>query len=296
MTPRASLRLRAVLFVSALTLTISGCGTSPRHAAQAKPSAAETYAALGDSYTAFPGTATQINAPCLRSSQNYPHLLAARLGYRLVDVSCSGATTTNFTSPQNPSTPPQFSALSAKTRLVTVGVGANDLQLSSLLLGGCVLLRDVPAAGNDPCEVRTFAEATHGLERLVPTLTATFQAVRARAPKARVIVVGYPQILGTSGSCASFPLAPGDVAYVNAINTQLNAALQRAAAVAKVEFLDIASASMSHGICSPDPWINGINIAAGRAFPVHPFANEQRAVAHLLEARLAASSGRSPSG
>lgn len=255
-----------------------------------------TYVALGDSYTAFPGSSNQIDALCRRSGRNYPHLLAAALGYRLIDASCSGARTTDLTSSQDPGTAPQFSALTTTTRLVTISIGANDLQLSTLLLGGCILLKDVPAVAHNPCELQTFGEATQGLQLLEPRLVRVYHEVRARAPHARVIVVGYPQILGTSGTCAAFPLASGDVAYVNAINIGLNRALERAAATAKVTFLDIAPASMSHGICSHDPWINGITLAVGRAIPGHPFANEQQAVAQMLAARLRSSSGRSPTG
>ena len=286
MTRRRSRGLTAAALVLGAALALSGCGSSSPPPATTHTPASQIYVALGDSYTAFPGTSSQISAVCRRSGQNYPHLLAAALGYRLIDVSCSGARTTDLTSSQSPGTAPQFSALNAATRLVTISIGANDLQLSTLLLGGCILFRNVPAAAHNPCELQTFAEATRGLQLLEPRLVTDYRAVRARAPHARVLVVGYPEILGISGTCSAFPLATGDVAYVNAINIGLNRAIQRAATTARVEFVDLARASMNHGICSRDPWINGITMAVGRAIPGHPFANEQRAVAQLLQTTL----------
>ncbi|MGN6160673.1 MAG: SGNH/GDSL hydrolase family protein [Marmoricola sp.] len=282
----------ATVAVLGLALAIGGCGSSTTHAThsphspQAQPSTRQSYVALGDSYTSYPGTTDQVDAACQRSRRNYPHLLAEALGYHLTDVSCSGATTADFTSRQYPGTAPQFAALTARTRLVTVGIGANDFRLSALLLGGCTLVRNDPSAGQRPCEAKTFAQVMGALGQLVPALVATYRAIRARAPQARIIAVGYPQLLGRSGGCTSFPLATGDVEWVNAINLQLNRDIEQAAGTAKVEYLDVATASMGHGICSTDPWINGLKVVPGRALPAHPFANEQQAVATMLAARL----------
>lgn len=267
--------------MAASALLVSACGSNT---AQVPKNAA--YVALGDSYTAFPGASSQINAACYRDSQNYPHLVAAALHYSLADMSCSGAKTSDFTSSQKSGVPAQFAALGAKTRLVTVSIGANNNKLSGVWLGGCTLLRNVPAAGNNPCEMQTFTRVTQYLTELKPTLIATYQAIKAKAPNAKVIVVGYPQVLGNSGTCAKFPLASGDVAYVNAINTQLNNAIQAAAQAAGVDYLDIATASADHGICSSDPWINGMTTIPGEALAVHPFANEEQAVARMLEQKL----------
>lgn len=282
MTRRARRGTVVAALLTALSAVVVGCGSTGPH----RPKATINYVALGDSYTSFPGSSSQINVACLRSSKNYPHLVASALNYHLVDMSCSGATTADLTSWQNLGAAPQFVGLTASTQVVTVSIGANNSQLSSLLLGGCVSFKSVSASQNNPCEVSTFNEAASALELLKPTLIATYQAIRAKAPDARVIVVGYPQILGNSGTCARFPLAAGDVAYVNTINSQLNNVVQQAALTAGVEYLDLANPSMTHGICSADPWINGMTNEPGKAFPLHPYATEQQAVAMLLEQML----------
>jgi hypothetical protein len=55
------------------------------------------YVALGSSFAAGPGIATQLGS-CGRSNNNYSHLVAAALGLTPTDVSCNGATTANIVS------------------------------------------------------------------------------------------------------------------------------------------------------------------------------------------------------
>ena len=62
------------------------------------------YVALGDSYTSAPLVPLPelLSLGCLRSTSNYPKLLAGMLHiYRFTDVSCGGADTTNMTQPQS---------------------------------------------------------------------------------------------------------------------------------------------------------------------------------------------------
>jgi lysophospholipase L1-like esterase len=97
--------------------------------------------ALGDSYTAGPRIPDRTGAPagCDRSDHDYPALVAERLGLRAADfrdVSCSGATVADLTTPQSTddgTNPAQLSALSAGTRLVTLGIGGNDIGFASLV-------------------------------------------------------------------------------------------------------------------------------------------------------------------
>ena len=53
-----------------------------------------TYVALGSSFASGPGIDPLLDARCGRSGSNYAHLVAERLGYDLVDVTCGGATGT----------------------------------------------------------------------------------------------------------------------------------------------------------------------------------------------------------
>ena len=119
--------LLAVLALAALVPAVAA-----RAAAGADPG---PYVSLGDSFTAAPFVPNQVGRPagCGRSDHNYPSLVTAATGARHVrDVSCSSATTRHMTSPQAVAfgtNPPQFDALDTGTRLVTIGIGGNDVGL-----------------------------------------------------------------------------------------------------------------------------------------------------------------------
>lgn len=81
------------------------------------------YVALGDSSAAGPGIPDEIDSACRRSNHNWPHVLAEMLGAALTDVTCTGATTA--------SAGPQLDALRSDTELVTLAIGANDVNLGA---------------------------------------------------------------------------------------------------------------------------------------------------------------------
>ena len=72
------------------------------------------YVNLGDSYSAGTGVRPLVeDSPlqCQRSSSNYAHVLAQRRGLALDDVSCAGATTSDFFAAQYFGVDPQLDAL-----------------------------------------------------------------------------------------------------------------------------------------------------------------------------------------
>src|SRR3954447_2342266 len=100
-------------------------------AVAAAPASAADWVGLGDSYAAGPLIPNQSLSPlgCLRSDHNYVHP-AVPAGATLRDVSCSGAKTTNTAASQSTSAgtnPPQFDALSAATKVVTLQISGNDI-------------------------------------------------------------------------------------------------------------------------------------------------------------------------
>ena len=240
----------------------------------------QRYVALGDSYTAAPGVpGTSSRDGCFRSTGNYPHLLAAALPVaRLVDVSCSGASTADVRHRQAGRVPPQLDAVTRRTDLVTIGLGGNDEALFRRLLGGCDRTARSPRAA---CfDASGFAPI---LDRIEQNLVGVVRAVRAKAPSARVLLVGYPQVVPASGGCSKTPyVAGGD--FARRANQGLTDAVRRAASAAGVGYVDVWSASAGHDVCSADPWINGPS--GPGAAPFHPFAVEQAAVARLVAAAL----------
>lgn len=266
----------------------------------ATPSATGTgryasYVALGDSYTAAPLVpVTDTSNGCLRSSHNYPALVAAALpGTQLTDVSCSGATSTSMIGVQqtgNQVQAAQFDALDEGTDLVTVGIGGNDFNLFGTLVGTCSQLRSSDPTGS-PCKDKLTAGGTDtlaaDLDQIQQHVTAIVKGIRDRAPKATIVVVGYPQIVPAHGTCPQLlPLATGDYAYARSINKGLADALRKGTAAAKGTYVDLFRASAGHDICSSDPWINGAQTDPQRALAFHPFAVEQRKAAALVLAQL----------
>jgi lysophospholipase L1-like esterase len=294
--------MRRLLTVPLLLATLAasaGCGSDDEpEAAPARatgsptgaPTAYDQYVALGDSYTAAPLVPpTDTSTICLRSGVNYPALLAKSMpGTTLTDVSCSGASTRNTFSPQvgqTGSVPPQFDALERDTDLVTIGLGGNDGRLFGGVLGRCVQIAPSDLTG-DPCRAsfdaedpqlldRTFAEIEHNIAAVV-------RGVRDRSPHARVVVVGYPQIIPESGTCDLLPLAAGDYPFARAINEGLDDAVERGAEEANADYVDVWTPSAGHDVCAEDPWINGRVTSAETALAYHPLAVEQEHVARLV--------------
>lgn len=305
--------LSAVLLV---TGTLAGCSSDEGASAPTSPSASAddgstspspsptvgtgrfpTYVALGDSYTAAPGVPTQDpDDGCQRSSNNYPHLVAAHFtGSALTDVSCSGADSTSLVgvqrTPDGVLHPAQFDALSNDVDLVTIGMGGNDLNLFGTLIGGCIAAARTDTEGT-PCTDLGEKKLQKTIAGIRERLTAAFLGVKDRAPKAEVVAVGYPQIVPATGTCLTLlPIAAGDYPFARRVNQQLDDAVRAAAAKAKVGFADVWAATAGHDICADDPWINGAQQRPNDAIPFHPFAAEQKAAARAVIAAIGSAKG-----
>ncbi|MEV0912420.1 SGNH/GDSL hydrolase family protein [Streptomyces hokutonensis] len=261
------------------------------------------YVALGDSYTAGPGITDPTGTPagCDRSAGNYPALVAAELGLKggkFRDVSCSGATTSDLTSSQHTdkgANPPQLRALSSDTRLVTVGIGGNDIGFSSMIKR-CVAmgaLYQLTGSGkyfteDAPC-AREADAGSAAVEKKIATagdrLTRILTEVKRRAPEARVYVVSYPAILpADSADCGrGMSLAPGDVTYLREKEQQLNTALRQRASEAGVGYVDTYTPSTDHNACTAKNtrWIEPL-VPENPAAPVHPNARGERGMAEAV--------------
>ena len=303
--------MRKLLATSVAVLALAGC-TSSDGAEQAIPAPSSTapespsesspaptgpkYVALGDSYTSAPGVPeTEQRSGCLRSSVNYPSLVADELGLALVDVSCSGASTLSLVGTQETDkgpVAPQFLALDDDVEVVTMGMGGNDEGLFRDLVSTCLGIAKEDRTGA-PCResMETSAggdEARDRIDVIRTRLVSALSGIKGAAPGAQVVLVGYPQLVPPSGTCDLLPLADGDYAYVRELNIELGEATKSAAAEAGVGYADVLAASEGHDICAgEDAWVNGI-LPSPEAAPLHPFAVEQAAVAKLVTKALKA--------
>jgi lysophospholipase L1-like esterase len=253
---------------------------------------------LGDSYTAAPLVPFPTGNPigCGRSTNNYPSDVARAIApSSFVDASCSSATTANMTEPQSVPfggiNPPQFNSLGTRERLVTVGIGGNDAgligvaeecaQLDATSPTGTACKDHYEASGSDP--------NITAIDAAGPKIAAVLQGIHRLAPKARVLIVGYPDGLPVDGSSCwpLVPLSPGDIAYFNSLEERLNSVIASDAASNRARYVDTFTSSIGHDACKPPgtAWVNGI-VPNSLAFPLHPNqAGEQNMANQVLAVR-----------
>ncbi|MBS45253.1 MAG: GDSL family lipase [Nocardioides sp.] len=298
---RSRLRAAAAL-VAVAALGLTGCQASAEpNDSEPSTSTSETatdavmtrYVALGDSYTAaplFPLADDEIISSCLRSKKNYPTMVGRRLDVEVVDVSCSGASTRSMFDEQRfeeGSNPAQLDSLDDTVDLVTLGIGANDFRFFSQMMFECLAIAETDPTGA-PCETRNLnSKGKDRLERKLGEIrrnvTKVVRAIGKRAPEARILLIGYPQLLPDEGSCrAKLPLAEGDYAYVKGLNLRLAKTVKRGGIKGGAEYVDLVEASKGHDICSDQPWVAGVRGDPKRAMGLHPSPAEQRAVAKLV--------------
>lgn len=253
------------------------------------------YVALGDSYAAV-GDLTDVHGTpgCFRSRRNYPAFVAAAIApARFVDASCGDARTTHMTTPQQvvPGVnPPQLDALTADTDLVTINIGANDLDLPATL-APCIALAVTELRGN-PCERYYVRDGVDRLAQRIdnevaPAIATVLREVRARAPGATIAVVGYPAPLPPTGGCfPSAPVAAGDVPYLYASMRRLTLAMMAAAEAVGALGVDV-SAVPGHDMCQPVGvrWIEPL-VPATATTPFHPNVLGAQSIADLIESAL----------
>lgn len=225
------------------------------------------YVALGDSYAAGYGGGAVLDA-CGRTAEGYPALLDGLDGVSLVsDQSCAGATA--LSTPPGPpdgpvDLPAQIEALAAGgligrgTDLVTVTIGGNDVRFGAVV-----------AACAGPELPTTCAPALEAAQAYAETILAaqlreSLGWLRSLAPRAEIVLIGYPHLFEEG---APGPLSPPAQALFNEGTDKLNAVLA-AQLDRNSAFVDVVDEFSGHGVGSPEPWI----IFEGGPFDLHPNA------------------------
>ncbi|EOM74294.1 SGNH/GDSL hydrolase family protein [Rhodococcus rhodnii] len=277
------------------------------------PTGTAEYVAMGGSYSAGPSIEPIVDAACERSGANYPTLVARELGLDLRDVTCSGATTSEVLDESQQladgeQRPPQVTAVTERTRLVTLNVGGNDIgHVGNAVLDSCgqalmeialpMSYRDpVKWAGRTTCSylAKGGARSDRTLDGTVTALSnlvATVRAVKATAPAARIVLVGYvPLVPPTSDDtdCTAAGLSPEGVVVARAGQEVLDTVMRSVAAAEDVEYLDMNDIAAEHSACAEDPWLTPLSlrtIATGTA-PLHVTPAGMTATADALVAYL----------
>jgi lysophospholipase L1-like esterase len=219
------------------------CETRPTPAPTSTPAPSRgRYVALGDSYSSGVGAGAYYPGPCQRSMYSYPPLLAARMPATDLDFrACGGNTVSEMTG--------QLDGLTSDTVLVTVTAGGNDLGFGDLM-------RECWKPFGD-CSERV-ADAERVMRNELPQRLANFYAqIRSRAPRARLVVVGYPGLLDPNRSCSG-TFNEWERAAISRLANELAGVIERATrSIANAVFADSRDAFAGHLACGPAEWIKG---------------------------------------
>ncbi|MFE2076689.1 SGNH/GDSL hydrolase family protein [Streptomyces misionensis] len=228
------------------TCALTGPATVP--AAQGAPNrTAVAYVALGDSYSAGVGAGSYLGsgAECLRSSKAYPALWASTHASSFAFVACNGARTGDVLAKQ-------LGPLDARTDLVSVTAGGSDASWAKVM-GICAL------PGTTTC-MSAVANARDYVDKNLPAnLDRLYSAIRAKAPSAHVVVLGYPHFYQLQGTCAR-GLDDSERAALNAAIDHLDSLIAQRATRHGFTFADARTAFSGHEICSAGPWMHSVEL------------------------------------
>ncbi len=230
-----------------LTLTATGGLVATALAAPAE-AAAPSYVALGDSYSSGVGTRSYLadGSTCYRSVYAYPSLIAAATGYALNFRACSGATVADVTSAQ-------LSALTSSTSYVTISVGGNDAGFTNVITT-CAQPSWLSNCGAAVDKAQAYIRNT-----LPASLTTLYSGIKAKAPNAKVVVVGYPRLFNGTDCNALTWFSPTEESRLNATADLLDSVTATAAASAGFAMANPVAAFVGHAVCDPTEWLNGLS-------------------------------------
>jgi len=266
-------RVMRRLSVVGIALAVAGVLAAP----PASADQTRVLAALGDSYSSGEANPPfDPSAPgCNRSDQAWPLLAARALGRKGVNLACSGAKTADVVS-EYKGQPAQVAALAALRPgpgVVTITIGGNDAGFATVL-GACVLTDCVEAG------VVAGSKATI-LTVLPERLVNTYRAVQKAAPKARLVVVGYPRLFpARQADAAGCPwLSNRERRALNATGDLLNVVIRLSAYRAGARYVDVSSTLAGHELCTADSWVFPIGVGSVPSYWAHPTLPGQQAIA-----------------
>jgi lysophospholipase L1-like esterase len=184
----------------------------------------------------------------------------------------------------------QHNALAPDDSLVLLTLGGDDLGFTNVL-DKCMELSFTDPWGS-PCRAHYTQGGTDQLAAAVraeaPRMAAVLADIAARAPRARIVLVGYPDLFPLSGGCwPAVPITNGDIAYLRGIELQLNAMLATDARAASVSYVNTYTPTIGHDFCQRESVRDVEGLLPGSwTLPFHPNARGQAAIAAAVLAAL----------
>ncbi|MFE7511618.1 SGNH/GDSL hydrolase family protein [Streptomyces sp. NPDC057540] len=187
----------------------------------------------------------------------------------LAFVACSGAMTKNVAyvpsgnNPQNHNEG-QFGEI----RQVDSGVLSDDTTLVMLTLGGndeggfASAMMECGGLGDCSSDSGFLPKYKKIVDRMIPDLQSVIEDIAVKAPKAKIVLMGYPELLSRSVKCAGSLYY--DMPEVGALAELVNYADGRQKAMTdslrsggkNVEYADPVGAFVGHSGCDDPEWIN----------------------------------------
>ncbi|WP_287932737.1 SGNH/GDSL hydrolase family protein [Arthrobacter sp.] len=239
---------------------IAGIAGAPAIAQTTTAQATLTYTVMGDSYSAGSGAGNE-TGPCGQSTSGYANDVAAMTGAALTNIACAGFTTTQVTQLEVPQ-------LSPATKLITITAGGNDVAWTTAV-GTCLS----PAATAAMCKA-AVANSIYLMTKVPKNATAMLKAIKAKAPHARILYLGYPRLFEPENMGAPTFTATqvSGAKLLNGAADLLNGILAVTALSNRVAFVPVAYRFAGHAVPSAQPWLNYPAPFGSSAFPFHPNA------------------------
>jgi lysophospholipase L1-like esterase len=207
---------------------------------------AAKYVALGDSYSAGNGAnSTNLDSSCNRNTYAYPYLLAQQKALPLTFVACAGAVTGDVINSQ-------VNSVTSDTTLVTITIGGNDIGFTDLIIA-CTTLGCASQISSSQNQINT---------QLPAKLDATYAAIKAKAPNARVVVLGYGRPFASpSRTClAATGVSSDEETRLTALVDSLDSTIQSRAQAAGFSYANVNPYWAGHDVCSSNPFTNGLTL------------------------------------
>jgi lysophospholipase L1-like esterase len=294
---KISVRRRHSAFLAGVASLAMALGATAMPAEAATQHRDVDYVALGDSYTAGTGAGPFTpTLPCTQTPGGYVDIVNQDALVELADnEACHGSLLTKPTWDGVPSVTDQIASLvtsgklSKDTELVSMTAGANDVGVNTVLF-------TCATSATSTCS-QSLAASTATMPSVGADLIKVLAAIHNQAPRARVVVLGYPRLFNTLGA----PVIPVEnQALVNQgtalLNTTIAASVATANALygANAQFVDVTARFAGHEVNTAAPWIflaasldsNGVLQFDPRSFHPTLEGHAQYAAALLASVKL----------
>ena len=248
--------------------------------------APRTYVALGDSYSS--GEANPPFYPqagkCDRSEQHaWPELLADEDSSLSLaaELACSGAHTSALTKKFRGQKPQLTAMQPLHPAVVTVTMGGNDVGFAHII-AGCYI------PGINCISDGQLAAAYLSIHHLSTYIAGKYRKIKAAAPRAKIVVVGYPRLFPRYPGDAQLHcgwLAPDEQLGLNYLASRLDGTLQAGAKAAGVQFVSTFGAFKGHELCTGHSWVHAVlgDGVHNVQYSAHPLLQGQEAMAAIVK-------------